>query len=446
MRRILLATLPFYRLLGSHYNGMNLGINSIASVLKSRNYDVGVYNADYRDSRTYLSQEQLYDNYEHYLDVIHSEDHPLWNETVAAILEWNPEILGISMLTANYPVARIVCNKLKRHRPDLTIVVGGVHATLAHHELIKDRCFDFIVRGEGEFTMLELVNSAPLHQIKGLSYRDKAGRPVHNEDRPPIDPLDILPFPARDLYITSTHMMDLGQIVTGRGCPFGCTYCASPLLWQRRIRYRSIPDVVTELKLISKKYQSSMIYISDDTFTLKKDRTLSLCDHIIDRGLAITWKCDTRVDCLDDKLVERMKQAGCELIKIGVESGSERILKEIQKGITKQKIRKAVACIKRHGIKLTVYLMVGFPGETDADVRQTIDFAQELDADYYSLSILTPYFGTEIYRHLANPEFQSASEHWEYFYHQGKKLLVNKHISEAMLNGFLAINLNRARI
>ncbi len=446
MKRVLLVTLPFYKLLGSHFNGMNLGVSSIAAVLESRNYDVGVYNADYYDSSKYLSQEELYGNYEHYLDVIQNASHPLWKEVVDTILEWNPSYLGISMLTAGYPIAKIICTKLKKVRPELNIIIGGVHATLAYQELIYDKCFDYVVRGEGEFSFLELVNNVPLESIKGLSFRDKSGSPVHNDDRPPIEPLDILPFPSRDLHITSTHMMDLGQIITGRGCPFGCTYCASPLLWKRRVRYRSIHDVVTELELIAKRYQSSMIYISDDTFTLKKDRTMELCDQIISRELNVTWKCDTRVDCLDDELIAKMKEAGCDLIKIGVESGSDRVLKNIHKGITKDKIRETVKLIKKHDIKLTAYLLIGFPGETDEDAQQTIDFARELEAHYYSLSILTPYYGTEIYNYLSKDEFKSSKEHWEYFYHQNKKLLVNRDISENMLNNFLAINQNRVRI
>ena len=447
MKKILLASMPFYRLLGSHYNGMNLGIASIASILKCRNYSVGVYNADYYDSGNYLSQEEIYSNYESYLNIINSENHPLWKEVVDNILEWNPDYLGISICTANYPAAKIVSKKLKEIKPNLIIVLGGVHATLAFENLIRESWFDFIIRGEGEFAFLELVNGVPLKEIGGLSYRDKFGNPVHNKARPPIEPLDILPFPARDLYITPTHRMDLGQIITGRGCPFSCTYCASSAIWgNANVRFRSVYDVVTELEFIAKKYQSSLIYISDDTFTLKKNRTIELCDEIIRRNLNITWKCDTRADCLDNIIVNKMKVAGCELVKVGVESGSKRILKQIKKGVTKDKIRTAVESIKKHGIKLTIYLMIGFPGETDEDVQKTIDFATELDADYYSLSTLSPYYGTEIYDYLLNNCFEIKKPHWEYFYHQNKRLLVNDSISESMFKKFLAINNNKKRM
>jgi anaerobic magnesium-protoporphyrin IX monomethyl ester cyclase len=447
MKRILLASMPFYRLLGSNYNGMNLGIASIASVLKFRNYNVGIYNADYYDSDDYLSQEEIYNNYENYLNIINNANHPLWKEVAEKIIEWNPDYLGISINTANYPVAKIVSKKLKQLKPSLVIVLGGVHATLAFENLIRETWFDLLIRGEGEFAFLELVNGVPLEKIGGLSYRDKSGNPVHNIARSPIDPLDILPFPSRELYITPTHNMDLGQIITSRGCPFKCTYCASSALWRdSKVRYRSVHDVVTELEFISKKYQSSLIYISDDTFTLKKNRTIELCDEIMRRNLNITWKCDTRADCLDNMIVGKMKMAGCELLKIGVESGSKRILKQIKKGVTKDKIRKAIEAIKNHGIKFSVYLMIGFPGETDEDVQKTIDFAKEIEADYYSLSTLSPYYGTEIYDYHMNNCFDQEIPHWEYFYHQNKKLLVNSSISDNMFQKFLSINDNKKRI
>lgn len=439
--------MPFYRLLGSHYNGMNLGISSIAAVLKSRNFDVGIYNADYFDSSKYLSQEEIYANHRDYLNVISSSTHPLWAEVVENILGWNPDYVGISLFSATYPSAKLICKKLKKIKPGLKIVLGGVHATLSYKELIKESWCDYVIRGEGEFTLLELVNNVPIDKILGLSYRDRFGKAIHNESRPYINPLDILPFPDRESFITPTHRMDLGQIITGRGCPYSCTHCASPTLWGRtNVRFRSIHDVVTELELISKKYQSSLIYISDDTFTLKKSRTIELCDEIISRDLGITWKCDTRADCLDEELIDKMKQAGCELIKIGIESGSPRILKEIKKGVTKQKLKTAVDLVKKAGIKTTVYFMIGFPGETDEDVQQTVDFAHELDADYYSLSMLAPYFGTEIYSYLSDAGFISQKRHWEYFYHQTKKLLVNDLISDEMLEKFLSMNNNRERI
>lgn len=447
MKRILLASLPFYRLMGSHFNGMSLGISYIASVLKSRNFNVGVYNADYFDSGKYLTQEEIFSGHHNYEAVMKDENHPLWNEVVQNILNWSPDYLGISMYTANYPSAKMVSRKIRKLRPDIKIVVGGVHATLAYRDLMAEDWMDYLIRGEGEFAFLELANNVPLHMINGLSWRDANGAVIHNAARAPIDPLDIIPFPERDLFITPSHNMDLGQIITGRGCPFACTYCASPAMWGRKnVRFRSVYDVVTELELISKKYQSSMIYFSDDTFSLKKDRTIELCNEIIRRGLNISWKCDTRADCLDDELVGAMKDAGCQLVKIGVESGSDRILKLIKKGMTKEKVMAAAKVAKSHGIKLTAYLMIGFPGETNEDVQETIDFAREMNADYYSLSILAPYYGTEIFNTMGEYGIKLEKDHWEYFYHQSMKMLEKSSITPDMIEKFLQINVGRQRI
>lgn len=447
MKKILLMALPFYRLMGSHFNGMNLGLSYLAATLKTRGFNVGIYNADYYDSNKYLSQREIFDGYSSYIDIIKDENHPLWDEVVKNVLEWDPHYLGISLRTSNYPSAKLISRKIKSIRPDIKIILGGVHATLAYRELMSESWFDFIIRGEGEFTLLDFMNGVPLERINGLSYRKPDGTGVHNPPREAIPDLDMVPFPDRDSFITATHNMDLGQIISGRGCPFACTYCASPAMWGRKnVRFRSVYDVVSELELLSKRYQTSMIYISDDTFTMKRGRSLEICDELKRRNLGVTWKCDTRADCLDEELVAHMKGAGCELIKIGVESGSDRILKMIRKGETKQKMMAAARTVKEQGIKLTVYLMIGFPGETDEDVRKTIDFAHELDADYYSLSVLAPYYGTEIYNSLQSTGFELKKENWEYFYHQSRKMVANNTISEVMVEQFLSINDGRQRI
>lgn len=447
MKRVLLLSLPFYRLMGSHFNGMSLGISYIAAVLKSRNFNVGVYNADYYDSGKYLTQEEIFSSHLGYEAVMKDENNPLWEEVTKNILNWDPDYIGISMYTANYPSAKLIAKKIRKLRPGIKIVIGGVHATLAYRDLMAENWFDYLIRGEGEFAFLDLMNNVPVSMIGGLSWRDEKNAVVHNPDRPPIDPLDIIPFPERELFITPSHNMDLGQIITGRGCPFACTYCASPAMWGRKnVRFRSVYDVVTELELISKKFQSSMIYFSDDTFSLKKDRTIELCNEIIRRDLKISWKCDTRADCLDDELVGAMKAAGCGLLKIGVESGSERILKQIKKGVSKEKMLAAAKVVKSHGIKMTAYLMIGFPGETNEDVQKTIDFAHEMDADYYSLSILAPYYGTEIYNTMAEHGIELEKDHWEYFYHQSMKMLEKTSITSDVIEKFLNINLGRKRI
>jgi radical SAM superfamily enzyme YgiQ (UPF0313 family) len=201
-----------------------------------------------------------------------------------------------------------------------------------------------------------------------------------------------------------------------------------------------------ELLLITRSYPHNVIYFEDDTFTMKKKRTLDLCNRIIQTGLDIKWKCDTRADCISDDLVKLMKKAGCTCIKIGVESGSQRILNLINKKVTKDVLLNASRIVKSNGIPLTIYLMTGFPDETNDDLKETIKFAHEIDANYFSLSIAAPYYGTKIYDEFSRKNGGMNKEHWEYFYHQSRSMVLNSNLSEELVNEYLDLNTGRVRI
>lgn len=425
--------------MGSHHNGINLGLSYIAAVLKENNHFVCIYNADYVDSENYLNQRQIFENYNTYKQIIDDLSNPIWKEIEENIKRFGPDIVGITMFTANYKVAKIIARIARKLNKEVKIVVGGTHPTIDPEGTLSNGEFDYLVRGEGEFTFLELVGGKDVSEIAGLSYKKK-GEIINNPPRPFIKDLDSLPFPSRDLFLNNTSNIDYENIITGRGCPYSCIYCASNKIWDRKVRFRSPYNVIMELIYLKEKFNSPILYVVDDTFTLRKDRAKEICRGIIKRNLDLKWKCDTRVDCIDYELVSLMKQAGCIRIKIGVETGSEKIMKKIKKGLTKDKIRKGVEVIKKVGLPLTAYLMAGFPGETNDDIRQTIQFGKEIDADYYSLSIVAPYLGTEIYDEFLSSGNKIDKEHWEYFYHQSKYMILNNNIDPELIEEFLALN------
>lgn len=439
MKRILLIALPFYRLMGSHYNGLHLGIAYIAAVLKEHGHQVKIYNADYSDTSEYLNQRQLFDNYPSYKQILNDPADPIWDEVRNAIFSFAPDFIGITMMTANYKAAKNVARIAKSLNSGIRVVVGGAHPTLDLEGTLAEEEFDYVIRGEGEFALLELLNGQKEDEIRGLSFK-KSNQPIHNESRAFIQDLDSLPFPNRDAFLNDTKYLDVGYVSTGRGCPFSCAYCASPQLWQRVVRFRSISNITEELRYLKEKFDSPLIHFTDDTFNLNRHRTSGLCQRIIDERLELKWICDARVDKLDKELVSLMVRAGCIRIKLGVESGSDRILKMINKGFNTETIRRGVAIVKEHGLPLTVYLMIGFPGETNKDLRQTIKLARELDAHYYSLSVLAPYYGTQIWKELEEAGKMPDKEHWEYFYHQSQEMIVNNELDPAIVDEFLALN------
>lgn len=438
-KKILLIAPPFYRLLGSHYNGLHLGIAYIASVLKQHGHDVKVYNADYYDTSEYLNQQQLFNGFASYKEILHNLSHPIWGEIMKKISSFNPDFLGITMLTANYQAARNISMLAKVINGDIKIVVGGTHPTLDPEGTLAESDFDFLIRGEGEFSFLELVDGQAKESIKGLSFKE-GNKLIHNPDRPFIENLDTLPFPSRDAFLNDTAYFNSGFIVTGRGCPFSCAYCASPQFWHRTVRFRSVSNVMEELEYLQANNNSSLVHFADDTFTLNRDRAEEICRQIIERQMHVEWICDTRADCVDRELLKLMKMAGCARVKIGVESGSPRILKSMQKGEDIGKIKQAVRLIKQAGLPVTAYLMTGFPGETNEDLRQTIAIARELDADYYSLSIVAPYYGTRIWKDLEKSGKKPDKAHWDYFYHQSQEMLLNDGLDPGLIGQFWALN------
>jgi len=439
-KRILLINPPFYRLMGSHFNGLALGICYIAAVLRNHGYDVRVYNADYAGDANYVDQRQIFESYDEYKKILNDADHPLWKEAKETIRDFSPDIVGITMLTGTYKSAENVARIAKGISREIKVVAGGVHPTILPEETIRNSYFDYVIRGEGEYTLLELVSGVREEDIRGLTYTNGKDEIISNPAREFIKDLDALPFPSRDLFLNDTHYIDYSYIMTGRGCPFECTYCASKKIWGRKVRYRSPESVVEEVKYVYRTFGTRFFYFVDDTFTLNKKRTEKICKLLIQNDLDIEWICDTRLDTLDEKTLKLMKKSGCVRVKVGVESGSERILKDIKKGITRKQVQKAVSLIKKVGIDITVYLMLGFPTETNGDVQETLSLAKELDPTYYSLSILAPYPGTKIYDDMMKNGVTLPREHWEYFFHQSKDMILTPKIDESLIDEFLSLN------
>ena len=185
---------------------------------------------------------------------------------------------------------------------------------------------------------------------------------------------------------------------------------------------------------------NTIVYFVDDVFTVNKKRVKKLLRMMIDEKLDMKWKCEARADHLDDEICELMAEAGCQRVKIGFESGSNRILSEVKKLETREEMLEGAAMLKKAGVPFSAYFMAGFPGETDEDLRQTIDFARKVDADYYSLSVLAPYYGTELYDQLIKNGHELDQQPWEYFFHQSPKPMVNNTLSTKDLNEYLALS------
>lgn len=468
MARILLVNPPFYRLLGSHYNANSLGIAYVAAVLNQRGHDAWLYNADYLDKRLYPKLNALFDSFHDYKAYFADHDHAIWDEVATTILAFEPEWVGYTSYTANITAIDIISRRVRARGPEIRQVIGGVHATLDQQILDRLPAIDYAIRREGEYAMARLVEDVEPEQISGLGWRTKWGL-RSNGDAEVIKNIDCLPFAERDkfwpLSEDQRRTVDVSYICTIRGCPYRCNYCASPAHWKRdKTQYRSPQSVLAEMEFLKSHYwdvdrefdfsasanaapksdlvicDNTMVYFVDDVFTVKKPRVKEILLGIIRHDLRMPWKCEARTDHLDPEICELLKQAGCVRVKLGFESGSDRILTRIQKDETREDMARGARMLHDAGVPFTAYFMAGFPGETDDDLRETIRFAREIRADYYSLSILAPYYGTTIYRNLVESGFELDKQPWEYFFHQTGELMVNTTLSPAVLSEYLSLN------
>jgi radical SAM superfamily enzyme YgiQ (UPF0313 family) len=426
--------------MGSHFNSLVLGLSYISAVLNKKGHPCLIYNTDYLDDDNFADQREIFEGYEKYKSILNDEDHAIWKEIRDRVKEFSPKYVGISMHTGTYRSCLIIAKKIKEILPEVKIILGGPHPSILPEECLRHEFIDFIAIGEGEETLLELIEDKPHPDILGLGFKS-GGISKINPKRPFIENLDLLPFPDRINIFPKPKDEELDSIITSRGCPFACTFCASKKIWGQKTRFRSIDDVFKEIMVMYDQFGIKRLHFKDDTFVLNKKRILDLCNRITDAGLKIKWTCDTRVDNLDEATLRLMKNAGCVRLKIGVDSGSDKILKKVKKGITTDQIKRGVDLIKKVGIKFTVYLLIGFPGETEEDIRETLEVARKLDANYNSLSIVAPYFGTEIYEDFIKRNgAKGIKEHWEYFYHQSKDMILTDGIPEELVDEFLLLN------
>lgn len=405
--RVLLIAPPFYRFIGYYNRYFPMGLGYLASVLKQNGHDVVIYDADANKNPTKMNYASLEENYPEYLKALNEDSHPIWEEVRSVVIENKPDIIGISAYTTFIASAFKIAAICKKLHQSIPVIMGGPHISIKCEE-VMDVCkdIDIAVKGEGEATLLELVellNKADnrnkiLRSVKGISYRDD-GQVIHNPARSFIKDINHLPFPARDLLVNKDcyDSEDMGLLMASRGCPYSCTYCAIGM-WGRKVRCRSVENILEEIKVVISTYGTRQFTFKDDSFTISRKRIVEFCQEVHARKLKFVWDCNSRVNLVDEELLKLMKRAGCNSIKVGIESGSERILRLMRKNITLEQCRNAARMFRKVGIFWTGYFMMGLPTETKVDIYQTLGFMKELRPDYASLSVYESFPGTELHQ------------------------------------------------
>jgi len=423
--RILLIDPPHDRLIGFKSEWFPLGLTCLASFLRERGYeDVSIYHAEHEPDIEYTSIVNYAENFHRYKEAIDSDDHPIWDEVRQQILTFDPDLVGITVLTIKLPAAFRIARICKEIDPEIRIVFGGHHPTVRPNEVLSSEDVDFVVRGEGEETLCELLKVIPpngmnFHDVPGLSFRMN-GKTTHNPGRGLIEDINGLSLPARDSIIDyeTYSPVQFSMMMTSRGCPYDCGFCASGNIWSRRVRFRSIDSILEEIEELKTRYDIRNITFMDDAFTISRGRVTKLCQAFIANRIDITWSCLTRVDIISDELVTLMKKAGCTKVSVGVESGNQRILDLIGKNITLERIRDAVGCLRKNKMFWSGFFMFGFPTETEDEVFDTLNFLHELKPDWAHIGIFTPYPGTALHElAMQNGMITSFFDYTQYSHH-----------------------------
>lgn len=318
-------------------------------------------------------------------------------ETLGEINEFNPDVVGISLtMSPTAPFARNLASSLKKANPGIIIIAGGTHATFLAEELTMNTCIDVVVLHEGEIAFTEILEclerGTDLSTVKGIQFQS-GGKSVRTQKRAPLRELDLLSLPARHLLPDHT-IYSRKHILSSRGCVFKCIYCASSAMNQYRWRHRSAANVISEIESVVSHYSTSF-YFADDNFPVNRQRVDDICRGIIGNGINSKWSCLARLEFINDaRLLEIMARSGCKEIFIGVESGSNRILKKMDRKYTAEDVKQTIRLCSEMGISTTASFIIGSPLERVEDIRRTFKLCMDLNTHNVAFHIFTPYVGT----------------------------------------------------
>ena len=372
-----------------------LGIAYIAAVLEQYNHKVKILDRDVILRKNRMDFEKV--------DEI----------TLKEIESFGADMIGISATTPNMGDEIHISSLIKKRNPGLKIVLGGPHATCEPVlTLQKCRDIDVVVRSEGEFTMLNLANGLELRRIEGITFRD-GNRLISNPDRPLCSDLDKLPYPAwhlLDMKFYSKPNVSVGRglnlrstsVFSSRGCPYRCDFCAGHIMFPGKVRFHSPQRMIEEMEHLVDSYSIEAIYFADDMFLSSRKRTAEFLQLLVENEKLnkIKWIAQARADVVDETILKSLKRAGCVHLEYGFESGSQRMLDIMNKRSTVEDNVRAATLTRKAGLRFSGFIMVGYPGETEADFEKTVKFLKKVRPTVISFIVFFPLPGTAVYKNL----------------------------------------------
>ena len=350
-------------------------------------------------------------------DFIHKPWEDVKDRIKEILVKEKPEIVGVSCMTTNRTASFEIAKLAKSLNPYVTVILGGVHSSLMYKQILEKLPVDFVVIGEAEETIVELLKELKKKKpdytkIKGIAFKNK-NQVIKTDIRPYIKDLDKLPFPNHHYFEDNIKRYKTLYVTTSRGCPFACKFCSTSVHWGRVRRQRSVDNVIEEIKTLKDKYPyAEKIVFNDDEFILNKGWAKEFCSRLIKENLGLKWWCCVRVTSVDEEIVSLMKKAGCFAVTLGIESGSPKILNYINKNIDRNLVKKAFDTCEKYGLPAGMFLMVGLPGENSKTIKETISLMKEINSGNLGLpGLFQVYPGNETYN-LAKQQGFITDDYW----------------------------------
>ncbi len=398
--KVLLVNPPVNRLCDVPMNYFPLGLGYLAAITEGMGHATFIYNGELETRpMPFPTNKVRIENHALFAKALADDNHLAWREFRQVVEQVKPDIVGFSCTSASILPCLKMAADAKRSAGS-SVVLGGMHPTILPEETAREENVDYIVVGDAEKSFARLVGNIE----KGVEPSDipgvgmfRRGRFVFSPSCGPERDIDAFPFPRRDALVDiDKHRPYLQAVIGSRGCPYRCTFCSGRNITGGVTRYRSAGSIIEEIVFLKERYSVNAINFYDDALLVSKKRVKELCEEMLHQKISIPWTGFTRADSVDEETLALMKRSGCAYLGIGVESGSDRVLEKIKKGYTREQAIHGINLIKKSGIDVSINIIVGFPFETEHDIRDSIDLIKKLGVPA-NVNTFTPYPKTEIY-------------------------------------------------
>ncbi|MFC1921049.1 B12-binding domain-containing radical SAM protein [Chloroflexota bacterium] len=403
-------------------HGYNLGTTSLAAYLRREGIETAVVTGDLlmdppststlasfiREFR--ITVKDLAVGQKQIEDAINDKNHDVWRRLTDLVKQNSPMAVGIPYFTPFRSIVERTVGLIKEIDKDIKVIAGSYHPSFCPEEVMQNPDIDFVIRGEGEIPLLALVkelkkDKPKLETVAGIYYKDANGQIHNNPGIGLISNLDELPFPARDLVLNCDYdIYRTHSMTSARGCPYSCAFCADKKLWGGKVRRRSVNNIIEELKQLKDTYNIGVVNFVDGTFTYDREYLQTFCQEVINNDLRIEWGCTARYDNLDENILQLMKRSGCYGLYLGLESGSNRMLKAMGKKETVEDITRVSEMVYNSGLTSITSILLGLPDEEKEDVDATLNLLETFKTDFLDVNIYTPLAGTSLYDALSEEE------------------------------------------